>query len=115
MLDRISSEPEVLPTRDQAFDEVERISTLAASYARSSAEAAFRGDEVTIEASLKALRLCTIHVIRIYNMLGKIHEQSAGLGPQRTAEMLQARSGNTSARLSEVDCEGLHQRAEGSV
>jgi hypothetical protein len=102
VLDRISP-PEVLPTKDQAFDEVERVSSLAASYARSSAEAAFRGDELTIEASLKALRLCTIHVIRLYNMLGKINEQSTGLGPQRIAEMLQARSGDAAARLSKVD------------
>ena len=102
MLDRISP-PEVLPTKDQTFDEIERVSTLAASYARSSAEAAFRGDETTIEASLKALRLCTIHVIRMYKMLGHINERATGLGPQRAFEMLQARSRDAAARLSKVD------------
>jgi len=57
--------PELI-SRDQAFEEVERVSSLAASYARSAGEAAYRGDQVTVKVSLQQLRLCTIHMIHMF-------------------------------------------------
>jgi hypothetical protein len=65
--------PELLGSlRDQAFDEIERVGSLASSYARSVSEAAFRGDEVTMVAHLRQLRLCCIAMLRTHkeNMNG---------------------------------------------
>jgi hypothetical protein len=59
--------PELISAlRDQAFDEIERVSALAASYARSTAEAAFRGDEAMMLVHLKQLRLCCVSMIKTY-------------------------------------------------
>ena len=52
--------------RDQAFDEIGRVSELAASYSRSIGEAAYRGDQATVEAHLQHLRLCCISMIRTF-------------------------------------------------
>jgi hypothetical protein len=52
--------PEVFSVlRDQAFEEIERVAGLAASYSRSLAEAAFRSDQVTMTVHLRQLRDCT--------------------------------------------------------
>jgi len=67
MLDRVTPPPEVVPfSRDQSFDEIERVGGLLASYARSSSEAAFRGDQHTLLAALQQARLCCIYMIRMY-------------------------------------------------
>ena len=55
--------------RDQVFEEVERLSDLAASYSRSIGEAAFRGDEVTMVVHVKQLRLCCLSMIKTYKDL----------------------------------------------
>jgi hypothetical protein len=52
--------------RNQAFEEIERVSSLAASYSRSIGEAAYRGDDLTVLVHLKQLRLCTMTMIKIY-------------------------------------------------
>ena len=56
--------PELISAlRDQAFEAIIEAATLAESYSRSLAEAAFRGDQVTVEAHLKQLRLCCLSMI----------------------------------------------------
>jgi hypothetical protein len=53
--------PELISAqRDQVFEEIERQADLAASYARSIGEAAFRGDQVTIIVHLRQLRECLL-------------------------------------------------------
>jgi hypothetical protein len=52
--------------RDQAFEEIERVASLVASYARSTGEAAFRGDETTMAVHIKQLRLCCLSLIKTY-------------------------------------------------
>ena len=52
--------------RDQAFDDIGRVSELAGSYARSAAEAAYRGDAATVGVHLKQLRLCCLSLIKTY-------------------------------------------------
>ena len=50
----------ILVRRDQAFDAIVETATLAESYSRST-QAAFRGDQLTVEVHLKQLRL-VLHV-----------------------------------------------------
>jgi hypothetical protein len=52
--------------RDQSFEEMERVATLVASYARSAGEAAFRGDEMTMGVHIRQLRLCCLSLIKTY-------------------------------------------------
>jgi hypothetical protein len=52
--------------RDQAFEEIERVAGLAASYSRSLGEAAFRGDRATMDMHLRQLRLCVLSMIKTY-------------------------------------------------
>lgn len=53
--------PELISAqRDQVFEEIERQADLAASYARSIGEAAFRGDQVTMIVHLRQLRDCLL-------------------------------------------------------
>lgn len=49
--------------RDLVFAHIEHTAELAASYAHSLREAAFRGDQTTIEAHVKQLRLCVVELI----------------------------------------------------
>jgi hypothetical protein len=59
--------PEVVSLmRNQAFDEIERVANLIASYARSTAEAAFRGDETTMVVHIKQVRLCCLSMLKTY-------------------------------------------------
>jgi hypothetical protein len=59
--------PEVISLmRNQAFDEIERVANLIASYARSTAEAAFRGDETTMVVHIKQVRLCCLSMLKTY-------------------------------------------------
>jgi hypothetical protein len=66
MNDAPPSPEAVSAARDQAFDEVERMADLAASYLRSLGEAAFRGDEATMLVHLRQLRLCCLAMIQTY-------------------------------------------------
>ena len=49
--------------RAQAFAEIVQSATLAISYSHSLAEAAYRGDQLTVEVHLKQLRLCCLSMI----------------------------------------------------
>jgi hypothetical protein len=55
--------------RKLLFDAMREIFDLTASYAVSGAEAAFRGDELTIGVHIKQIRSCLIEVIRLRNDL----------------------------------------------
>ena len=52
--------------RDQAFEEIERLANITASYARSTGEAAFRGDVATMAMHLRQVRLCCVNMIQTY-------------------------------------------------
>jgi hypothetical protein len=67
MPDKPELSPEMISfRRNQALDEIGRVAALAGSYARSLEEAAFRGDEATLEAHLRQLRLCCVAMIKTY-------------------------------------------------
>jgi hypothetical protein len=55
--------------RDQAFEELIDNADMAASYARSIAEAAFRGDQTTVAVHLRQLRECCLAMIKTYKDL----------------------------------------------
>jgi hypothetical protein len=85
--------------RDQAFEEIERVSNLIASYARSTGEAAFRGDETTMFVHMKQLRLCCVSLIRTYkeNMGGTDGQDVAGNARPSHANREDQRSGDVLA------------------
>lgn len=56
-------------SRDLVFAALGETCDLAASYARSAAEAAWRGEEPTLDAHLRQLRACTIEAIKLRNDL----------------------------------------------
>jgi hypothetical protein len=63
--------PEVVSVlRDQAFEEIEWVASRAASYARSAAEAAYRGDETTMGVHIRELRLCCLSLIQTWKEMG---------------------------------------------
>lgn len=68
--------------RDQAFEEIERVADLAASYSRSIGEAAFRGDEATMLVHLKQLRLCCLAMIKTYKDLPRTETRSRNGTPE---------------------------------
>lgn len=53
--------------RNQAFEEIEGVALKAASFCRSTSEAAYRGDDVTVLVHLKQLKSCLVHMIKTYN------------------------------------------------
>jgi hypothetical protein len=59
--------PELISAlRDQVFEEIERQADLAASFARSLGEAAYRGDEMTTAVHLRQLRDCCVTMFKAY-------------------------------------------------
>jgi hypothetical protein len=56
--------------RDQLFEFIVERTDLAASYARSASEAAWRGDQLTVGVHLKQLRLATIAALQTFRELG---------------------------------------------
>jgi hypothetical protein len=52
--------------RNQAFEDIGRVAVLVESYARSIGEAAYRGDQTTVEVHLRQLRSCCIAMIKTY-------------------------------------------------
>jgi hypothetical protein len=71
--DAISSQcasPEAIgAARDLVFEGLVETGSLAESYSRSLAEAAWRGDRLTAEVTLKQLRLCVISAIETFKLL----------------------------------------------
>jgi hypothetical protein len=55
---------------DLQFDLIVETIDLAASYARSASEAAWRGDRLTVGVHLRQLRLCVITAIQTFKELG---------------------------------------------
>lgn len=55
---------------DLQFDLIVETVDLAASYARSVSEAAWRGDTLTLGVHLRQLRLCVITTIQTFKELG---------------------------------------------
>ena len=67
MPDKPPSSPELNSAlRAQAFEELVQSATLVISYSHSLAEAAFRGDQLTVEVHLKQIRLCAMSMIQTY-------------------------------------------------
>jgi hypothetical protein len=62
---------------DLMFGAIVETADLAASYARSAAEAAWRGDRLTPGVHLRQLRLATIAALRTYNELGAQGENAS--------------------------------------
>ena len=52
--------------RNQGFEELMDNADKAASYCRSIGEAAYRGDQLTIEVHLRQLRLCCLAMIKTF-------------------------------------------------
>jgi hypothetical protein len=71
--------------RDAAFIEIERIAGLVASYARSTGEAAFRGDETTMLVHMKQARLCLISMIKTYKDLLELCADDQGMAAREPA------------------------------
>jgi hypothetical protein len=60
--------------RNRAFDEIEHVAHKAASYCRSTGEAAFRGDDLEVLVHLKQVKACLVDMIRTY----KTYFEAAG-------------------------------------
>jgi hypothetical protein len=52
--------------RNQAFEEIDRVAQLAASYSRSIGEAAYRGDDHEVLVHMKQLKSCLVSMIQTY-------------------------------------------------
>jgi hypothetical protein len=55
--------------RDLSFESIIDAASLAESYARSACEAAWRGDLLTVEVSLRQLRLCVMAAIASFKSI----------------------------------------------
>ncbi len=62
---------------DLRFDYIAETCDLAGSYARSAAEAAFRGDRVTLHAHLAQLRLTVISALQTFKELSPVEAEKA--------------------------------------
>lgn len=61
------SDAAVRAANDMCFEYLVETCDLAASYARSASEAAFRGDHNTVRVHLEQLRLTTIAALKTFN------------------------------------------------
>ncbi len=55
--------------RDVIFEGLREFLDLGSSYARSAAEAAYRGDEATIDVHLRQLRACVVEALALRKTL----------------------------------------------
>jgi hypothetical protein len=62
-------------SRDLALEEIVDAASLAESYSRSLAEAAWRGDRLTVEVSLRQLRACVVASIGFFKQLDGLEER----------------------------------------
>jgi hypothetical protein len=83
--------------RDQALDEIERVASLVASYARSAGEAAFRGDETTMGVHIRQLRLCCLSLIKTYKEMAGDQGVAEGAVGSSHAHRADQRSGDVVA------------------
>ena len=61
-----------------AFEGLIEAGSLAESYSRSLAEAAWRGDRSTVEVHLRQLRSCVVTSIAIFKQLGAVEAKGGG-------------------------------------
>ena len=66
---RCASPEAIAAARDLAFEGLCEAGSLAESYSRCLAEAAWRGDQLTVEAHLRQLRACLIAGIGMFKQL----------------------------------------------
>jgi hypothetical protein len=66
---RCASPEAIGAARDLAFEGLVETGSLAESYSRSLTEAAWRGDRLTVEVTLKQLRLCVVSAIDTFKLL----------------------------------------------
>ena len=64
--------------RDLVFDGLVEAGSLAESFSRSLAEAAWRGDRSTVEVHLRQLRACIVTSIGIFKQLDRIEAKGGG-------------------------------------
>jgi len=67
----------IAAANDLTFAAIEETADLAASYARSAAEAAWRGEKRTLSVHLADLRLTTIEALRLFKLLGAEARENA--------------------------------------
>jgi hypothetical protein len=67
---RCVSPEAIAAARDLVFEGLVETGSLAESYSRSLAEAAWRGDQSTVEVHLRQLRACVVAGIGIFKELG---------------------------------------------
>jgi hypothetical protein len=68
----------IATARDLVFDGLVELGSLAESYSRSLAEAAWRGDRSTVEVHLRQLRSCVVTSIDIFKQLGAVEAKGGG-------------------------------------
>ena len=82
--------------RNAGFETIMDVSDKAASYCRSIGEAAYRGDELTVEVHLKQLRLCCLAMIKTFKE--DVGGQGMAEGGRPQADGEDQRSGDGVAR-----------------
>ena len=70
----VASPSAIAAVNDLTFAAIEEIADKAASYARSAAEAAWRGERRTLGVHLAQLHLTTIEAIRLFKSLRDVGE-----------------------------------------
>jgi hypothetical protein len=68
----------VAAARDLVFEGLVETGSLAESYSRSLAEAAWRGDRSTVEVHLRQLRACIVTSIGIFKQLDGVEAKGGG-------------------------------------
>jgi hypothetical protein len=75
---RSASPDAIAAASDLVFEGLIEAGSLAESYSRSLAEAAWRGDRPTVEVHLRQLRACVVASIDIFKRLDGIEPKGAG-------------------------------------
>lgn len=74
-----SASPEAIAAaRDVTFEALVDTASLAESYSRSLAEAAWRADAVTVEVHLRQLRSCVVGAIDVFKALRGVEQKGGG-------------------------------------
>jgi hypothetical protein len=76
---RTASPAAVAAARDLVFEGLVEAGYLAESYSRSLAEAAWRGDQSTVEVHLRQLRACVVTSIGFFKQLDRVEAKGGGV------------------------------------
>lgn len=77
--DLVGASPDaILAARDLIFEGLIEAGSLAESYSRSLTEAAWRGDQSTVEVHLRQLRACVVAGIGMFKELDAVEAKGAG-------------------------------------